>query len=101
MEIFPRGNQVYDPLNPDTVSARTPDTPVESGYLKGEIFAAYGLNTFDFRATLDSKTYYGKVFVHSVTYGDTTYDNIATSDATIKLSIVYQPGDSIPHYLHQ
>lgn len=97
MQIYPRGNEVYDPLNAGVISTRTPQFPVDTGYASGAVIPVAGLNVFDLKFVIDSKTYYGKFVITDISYDNTTSPQSAT--ATISYSVLYQKTPDILHYL--
>lgn len=97
MQLYPRGNEVYEPLDPGVISPRTPQYPVDTGYESGAVIPVAGLNVFDLKFTIDSKTYYGKFVITNISYSDT--DAPTTSSATISYTVLYQKTPDILHYL--
>jgi hypothetical protein len=98
--IQPRGPQTYDPLKAaKTTDGRIPGDTAAKEFPSTEFgtkYVVYNNQIFDLEITKSGVKYYGKVFIGDVTYAGTGALNTLT--ASVKLSVVLQPGAGIKHY---
>jgi hypothetical protein len=96
VQLQPRGPQTYDPLT-GTKVARIPgdQAAAATSYpAAGTKYIVYNNQVFDFAVTQGTDVYYGKVVIGDVTYASTA----ATSDATLKVSVIFQPTANVRDY---
>lgn len=97
VQLQPRGPQTYDPLT-GTKVARIPgdQAAAATSYpAAGTKYIVYNNQVFDFAVTEGTNVYYGKVVIGDVTYGSSTD---AKSDATLKVSVIFQPTANVRDY---
>lgn len=96
VQLQPRGPQTYDPLT-GTKVARIPGdqaAAVSSYPTAGTKYIVYNNQVFDFAVTQGTDVYYGKVVIGDVTYASAA----ANSDATLKVSVIFQPTAGVRDY---
>lgn len=94
--LQPRGNQTHNAFD-KTDGARIPGDSATSTYSSvGTAFAVYANQIFDFKLTVGSTYYYGKVYINSVSYATATDP---TSTATVTTSLILQPAAKTADYL--
>jgi hypothetical protein len=97
VQLQPRGPQTYDPLT-GTKVARIPgdQAAAATSYpAAGTKYIVYNNQVFDFAVTEGTNVYYGKVVIGDVTYASST---VSTSDATLKVSVIFQPTANVRDY---
>jgi hypothetical protein len=93
IELQARGAQTS--WENDKFSGSIPgDAPTSSYDKTGVTFVVYGNQVFDFKLTTGGIVNYGKIIFESVDYA-----GAKTTEATIKTTIIVQPGDGVKHYL--
>lgn len=97
VKLQPRGPQTYDPLTRSKVVRIPGDRAADVSTFPdgGTKYIVYNNQVFDFAVTQGTQTYYGKVVIGDVTYASES----ATSAATLKVSVIFQPAAGIRDYV--
>ena len=92
---------VSDPLTSGLVKRAPGDqadaSSAASGFwVRGDKFATYGDEAYDFKYVKGESTYYGKLVIGSITYDPL---NSTTTTSQIPVTVIFQTKAGSPHYL--